>query len=38
MTLNLDVVQEMEFLLEHQVIPMSLAKCLVFTRSVSTTV
>ncbi|KAA0025807.1 reverse transcriptase [Cucumis melo var. makuwa] len=30
---NFDVVLEMEFLLEHQVIPMPLAKCLVITGS-----
>ena len=30
---DFDVVLEMEFLLEHQVIPMLLAKCLVIMRS-----
>ncbi|KAA0051405.1 reverse transcriptase [Cucumis melo var. makuwa] len=35
---DFDVVLEMEFLLEHQVIPMPLAKCLVITRSFPTVV
>ncbi|KAA0058256.1 gag-asp_proteas domain-containing protein [Cucumis melo var. makuwa] len=33
---DFDVVLEMEFLLEHQVIPMPSAKCLVITGSFST--
>ena len=35
---DFDVVLGMEFLLEHKVIPMSLAKCLVITRSTPTVV